>query len=171
MINLRESHNQYQKLSLLFVSLLGIVMTFISVPASGYSEAWGGCLIPVGTETATGPVISMVKLQDNKQELIVAWKGLFLLDNKLKQVAIIDHEIIGEITAIQKLPGIDEVLIGAINGVFLYDAAFGSGLGRKIIDLSIFSFATCAGSTVLGIGALVSERPQKVTSRRTFSFP
>ncbi|HFU2422701.1 TPA: hypothetical protein ACH5I5_005261, partial [Klebsiella variicola] len=108
MINLRESHNQYQKLSLLFVSLLGIVMTFISVPASGYSEAWGGCLIPVGTETATGPVISMVKLQDNKQELIVAWKGLFLLDNKLKQVAIIDHEIIGEITAIQKLPGIDE---------------------------------------------------------------
>ncbi|HCI5673909.1 TPA: hypothetical protein RRU91_004787 [Klebsiella quasipneumoniae] len=123
MINLRESHNQYQKLSLLFVTLLGIVMTFISVPASGYSEAWGGCLIPVGTETATGPVISMVKLQDNKQELIVAWKGLFLLDNKLKQVAIVDHEIIGEITAIQKLPGIDEVLIGAINGVFLYDAA------------------------------------------------
>lgn len=123
MINLRESHNQYQKLSLLFVSLLGIVMTFISVPASGYSEAWGGCLIPVGTETATGPVISMVKLRDNKQELIVAWKGLFLLDNKLKQVAIVDHEIIGEITAIQKLPGIDEVLIGAINGVFLYDAA------------------------------------------------
>lgn len=60
MINLRESHNQYQKLSLLFVTLLGIVMTFISVPASGYSEAWGGCLIPVGTETATGPVISMV---------------------------------------------------------------------------------------------------------------
>ncbi len=41
----------------------------------------------------------------------------------------------------------------------------------QIIDLSIFSFATCAGSTVLGIGALVSERPQKVTSRRTFSFP
>lgn len=123
MINLRESHNRYQKLTRLLVSItLGLVMAFTSVQASGASEDWGGCLIPVGAETATGPVIDMVKLQENKQELIVAWKGLFLFDNKLKQVTIADRETTGEITAIQKLPSIHEVLIGAINGVFLYDA-------------------------------------------------
>lgn len=160
MINLRESHNQYQKLSLLFVTLLGIVMTFISVPASGYSEAWGGCLIPVGTETATSGWNHHRKYypdscQRKNTDRIF---NVYLATISGRDRSYICHTIFGFVSIISLF-------------TLRFWCAFGSGLGRKIIDLSIFSFATCAGSTVLGIGALVSERPQKVTSRRTFSFP
>ncbi|MBD0678664.1 hypothetical protein [Pseudomonas sp. PSB11] len=122
MISLSDFHKKYQMLIRFSVKVtVGFAMVFTSVQALGSSSSWGGCLISVGTDTATSPVTEMLNLPENKEELIATWSGLFLFDNNLKKIDIVNSEATDAVRAMQNLPGIHQVLIGAINGVFRYD--------------------------------------------------